>query len=304
MLRWKPVCLSLWVVIAVGCRSQQKPPPGEESSADGRQVVVVEIAGDVRVNGVPLTAGSTVRFETEVVVKDGRAVIEVPETGTIKVFPNTRLKIARRSMVQLALGKIWAAIAPSGRGFEVQTPNAVAGVRGTQFVVESSQEKTEVGVVEGEVAVSSRSDRQQVRTVRARQRIRVEGKAAPAEPEPYEPEEPARAWKALEELIEQLGESARDVGEAVEEGAERVGEELEEAAKETKKKAKRVKHAIEREADETRRELKKEAEKTEKELKREAKEIKTKLEEKSEQIKKELKEGTGDLKKGVKDFLD
>jgi|GEM_PF-4156981 len=59
--------------------------------------------------------------------------------------------------LQLIVGRVWAHVTrlftPDSR-FEVHAPNAVAGVRGTRFMVDSSwNEKTQVGCFDGEVTV-------------------------------------------------------------------------------------------------------------------------------------------------------
>ncbi|MEM9105955.1 MAG: FecR domain-containing protein, partial [Pseudomonadota bacterium] len=45
-------------------------------------------------------------------------------------------------------------VAPDSGDFQIQTPHAIAAVRGTVYVVDVSADQTDVFVVEGEVSVS------------------------------------------------------------------------------------------------------------------------------------------------------
>jgi hypothetical protein len=64
----------------------------------------------------------------------------------------------RTVQLQMLLGRIWARVTKSvsrGPDFEISTTNAVAGIRGTQLVVDVSESgDTSVTVVEGSVQVS------------------------------------------------------------------------------------------------------------------------------------------------------
>lgn len=85
-----------------------------------------------------------------------------------KAMPNTLIKIkkatasrkAETSQLEMASGKVFVRIArelgPSSR-FEIQTPTAVASVRGTIFSVEVQGGQTQVRVWKGTVALSDKS---------------------------------------------------------------------------------------------------------------------------------------------------
>ncbi len=78
----------------------------------------------------------------------------------ISYFKTSRVTKRRSVGLQLWVGRLWARVTKSiggKRDFEVRTPNAVAGVRGTEFVVDvSEQGQTQVTVVEGGVELGSR----------------------------------------------------------------------------------------------------------------------------------------------------
>lgn len=112
-------------------------------------------------NGDQLSAGDLLRTKTnafaEVVYHDGTI---------LKVAPRSRIDIGEHfsgnnpngSEVKLARGKVQAIVelskAPGGSGakkFEVRTPNAIAGVRGTSFIVSHQQGVTGILVHSGSV---------------------------------------------------------------------------------------------------------------------------------------------------------
>jgi hypothetical protein len=85
-----------------------------------------------------------------------------------KIMPSTEIKVkksvynmvkkADQSQLELSTGKVFIriikALGPSSK-FEVETPTAVAAVRGTIFSVEVKNGKTEVAVLKGKVWLSS-----------------------------------------------------------------------------------------------------------------------------------------------------
>jgi len=88
----------------------------------------------------------------------------------IRIGPETTMRVrkcvlnrntqARTSLFDLEVGRIWVRVlsALSGQNkFEIRTPTATAGVRGTVFLVEVDESgETEVAVYEGEVHLKSR----------------------------------------------------------------------------------------------------------------------------------------------------
>ncbi len=98
---------------------------------------------------------------------DGSAEFTWAGGARWKVMPNTLLKIKKataspaqkseQSRLELSSGKVFVRIAralEAGSRFEVQTPNALASVRGTIFSVEIKGAKTQVRVWKGAVALS------------------------------------------------------------------------------------------------------------------------------------------------------
>lgn len=140
-----------------------------------RIAVTEEISGhvDVQRGGRgdfrPLSRDSLVKTNDVVrAANDGSAEFRWPDGMRMMVTPGTQLAIkkvsfnsaqrADSSEFKLDSGKIFVRIVKnlaSGSKFEVETPTAVAAVRGTIFSVEVRDGKTQVAVYKGEVKVSS-----------------------------------------------------------------------------------------------------------------------------------------------------
>ncbi len=92
---------------------------------------------------------------TRLVLGDGSMLV-LARGGVISL--TTYRPAQRAASIKLWAGRLWMKVAQKlwrgEHGFEVQTPNAVAGVRGTTFVVEHNHGTTKVAVLEGEVAFS------------------------------------------------------------------------------------------------------------------------------------------------------
>ncbi|MCM8769132.1 MAG: FecR domain-containing protein [Candidatus Omnitrophica bacterium] len=102
--------------------------------------------------------------------KESEAVISFGKKAVVTLGSETLIKIRlvlfeQENLKHLQLesrrGRIWSAVeklpTPEGK-FEIETPNAVAGVRGTVFLVSYTPEEqaSKISVISGEVGVSSR----------------------------------------------------------------------------------------------------------------------------------------------------
>ena len=104
-----------------------------------------------------VSEGSTIKTATT-----GRAIIE-NEDATITVDKNSEITLhtqqKNKGKIQLGAGNLWARVQKvfgQGEYFQVQTPNAVATVRGTAFSVLYADGQTIVWVHEGSVAIFSK----------------------------------------------------------------------------------------------------------------------------------------------------
>lgn len=168
-----------WLIILTLVISLVLPGLGSEGglalAADTLRVAkFIATQGDVKVlraggekpfpafKGMGLTQGDTV-----VTGKDGQATLEVAEDKEMKIAKNTRLMIselvqslqdnADKTSFYLKAGQVYTnvkkTLAP-GAKYEIRTPTAVMGVRGTQFFVNLSNGLAQVVTLEGQVTVT------------------------------------------------------------------------------------------------------------------------------------------------------
>jgi hypothetical protein len=140
-----------------------------------RVAVTEELSGHVGVQRggegsfQPLSRNSFVKMNDVVRAEgDGMAEFKWADGTRLRLTPNTQLTLkkvsynalqkADSSQFKLTSGKVFVRIvkslSPTSR-FEVETPTAVAAVRGTIFSVAVQDGKTEVAVYKGEVKVTS-----------------------------------------------------------------------------------------------------------------------------------------------------
>ncbi|GFO62643.1 FecR family protein [Geomonas paludis] len=109
--------------------------------------------------GSPLQKGDFVRTKS-----NSRAEITFNDGSVVKVAQRSRLDVSEYSgaarKLTLPRGKVQATVVPASGGkaphtFEIRTPNAIAGVRGTSFFVYHQANVTGVAVLEGVVQTSS-----------------------------------------------------------------------------------------------------------------------------------------------------
>ena len=113
--------------------------------------------------GMQVAQGQFIRTD-----KTGIVEITLPDRSVVRLAPNTLHRIDKayfpekntpRFTARLFFGKMWAKVSQSqhiGRGrFDIKTPTAIVGVRGTVYNVNASKDKSvRVSVYEGLVAVS------------------------------------------------------------------------------------------------------------------------------------------------------
>lgn len=91
-------------------------------------------------------------------------VLTLPDVGTLKLNPSTRLEFLSRRRMRLYSGEFFAEILPDGRGFVVDAPDATVTVHGTRFGLRSGHVPTLLYVLEGEVEMAGTSGRLTVRS--------------------------------------------------------------------------------------------------------------------------------------------
>ena len=128
--------------------------------------VAIKVKGDVKIirpeKEMVLERGMLLREGDEIrTAEKGYALIKYLEKGIIvEVKPRSSISIPistdkkrKVSRIKLFFGEIISII--KGKSFEVETPNAVAAVKGTKFTVSHSGDTTEVFVISGVVNLSN-----------------------------------------------------------------------------------------------------------------------------------------------------
>lgn len=122
------------------------------------------------VSGTPIKAGDTIWTGN-----DGRAEFAWADGTRWKLEPQTRLLVQRaardswrgneHTRLRLESGKVWVRVVKrlgAGSGFEIETPTALAKVRGTVWSIEARSHDTCVGVWKGEVEVETSGEKKRV----------------------------------------------------------------------------------------------------------------------------------------------
>jgi len=103
------------------------------------------------------TVETAAKARLELTLADG-SVVRLGESGKLVVDSVTRVETSWRVKLTLVLGEVWSKVTRKvgdDAGYEVHTDRAVAGVRGTEFVVEAGADH-DIEVLEGKVEVAVR----------------------------------------------------------------------------------------------------------------------------------------------------
>lgn len=125
---------------------------------------------------VPVVKGDTVKSGDEIQTgANGHAEFAWADGTRWKLEPNTRLTVQRaainswrkteQTQFHLDAGKVFVRVVKSlapGSSFQIETPSAVAAVRGTVWSIEVAGDKTRVGVYKGFVEVKGQGNTQTV----------------------------------------------------------------------------------------------------------------------------------------------
>ena len=115
-------------------------------------------------DGAQVSSGDLIRTKTggtaEVLYNDG-TVLRIAQRSRIDIGEHFSGGSPASSEVRLVRGKVQAVVdlskiataAPGAKRFQIRTPNAIAGVRGTDYTVAFEKEQTNVLVTSGEVFV-------------------------------------------------------------------------------------------------------------------------------------------------------
>lgn len=177
------------------------PGPNAAQAAADSVAVVSRLAGTVERQAgsrrVALRVGDPVHTDDDIVTgDDGRVRLRFQDGSTVVVGPGSSLKVAAYDydsgarpggLLRLAQGILRALVdtLPGNASFTVNSPTAVAAVRGTSFIVEAEAENTAVFVIDGVVLVDSAQPDGEAVTVRANEGTDVAQGAQPTPPGPW-----------------------------------------------------------------------------------------------------------------------
>jgi hypothetical protein len=170
------------------------------SAADVVVGSVVAVRGavfsDAGAGQQPLAANTPVHRGETIVTGAGKAKIALNDGTIISIGENSRMRLAHYAgtaarakitvdLVSGVLRPLLVKATPSGN-FEIETETAIAAVRGTDWVIEATPERTSVAVIRGVVTVSGRTDRQATVVLRSPgQGTDVRRGSAPTPPAPW-----------------------------------------------------------------------------------------------------------------------
>jgi len=120
--------------------------------------------------------------------KEGRLDIQLQNFGLIRINENSEVDLKRTITevndsvsVSMNNGQVLCKLSKLQKGteFNITTPTAVAGVRGTTFLVEADEQKgtSEIAVAEGEVEVEDKKFPGKTKTVRGNETAKVSTKS-------------------------------------------------------------------------------------------------------------------------------
>jgi|TARA_R110002072_G_scaffold75368_8_gene177553 hypothetical protein len=140
---------------------QRQPNPARVNSVTGSVQLISGSDGTKR----PLTSDSLIRVGDEIRSQAGTATIELADGSVVRISPHSRLAFNRLTQygksgmvdtrLRLNQGEIETQVKPvieGGSRFEIETPSAVAAVRGTMFTLRTAPGMTDLRVTEGEVS--------------------------------------------------------------------------------------------------------------------------------------------------------
>jgi hypothetical protein len=142
------------------------PQSGDEEFPD--RTFLMEVRGDVLIikkdhsivkagAGTDLEIGDTIKTGengTAELVLSGTAIIKVSPLSEFVIPQNKANTRAKVTFVQMVKGVLWTKVKQDENSFKVSTPNAVCGVRGTEFNVGYEDGVTWVEVIKGKVWLS------------------------------------------------------------------------------------------------------------------------------------------------------
>ncbi len=142
-------------------------PRGGLSEARAIAIVGNVVAHTRDGRDVPLFKDSAIPEQATIITAEGgRAIIQLPDGTRVVVRELSKLALsalhaqtgpsAPASKLKLIAGRFWSSFTKAvGHNLEIETPNAIAGVRGTEFQVAVGEGKSNLAVYDGKVGINA-----------------------------------------------------------------------------------------------------------------------------------------------------
>lgn len=120
--------------------------------------IITSMTGDVTVNSTEAKVNQILQKSDSISTENGTVEIQLRTGASVKLRQFTKITLTNLEEVQMPRGSMLVSAGKlrSTSDFRINTPTAVAGVRGTRFTVTSVDNGTEVAVLEGAVEVNKK----------------------------------------------------------------------------------------------------------------------------------------------------
>ncbi|MBI4178439.1 FecR domain-containing protein [bacterium] len=153
-----PLLKAVGVLAAVMIWAGTESFAGEQARKPVPEAKILKVSGEARADGKTVKAGDTLRAGDRVETdRSDNSFVDIQfENDRVVRLKNGGMVLADlsdRFVLRLDRGKIFAhaGTLAARQSFKIQTPSAVAGVRGTKFMMEAAPDKTYLCVCEGKV---------------------------------------------------------------------------------------------------------------------------------------------------------
>ncbi len=183
------------------------PPPGRisfEPPAQGGEVFVKEAGSDWK----PISpAGQVMPVSEDFAVRTSQGTVlitDLPGQGDqVVVGENTEFQIKEQGVLDLLFGQIRSKIVKFRQKFEVRTGQGTGSIRGTDFIVDATPERTDVLVFEGTVELSD-LERHRTVLVKVGEHSMVAVGGLPTEPQRFDNTTVFQKYKSLFKSEEEI----------------------------------------------------------------------------------------------------
>ena len=137
------------------------PPAGtpstQEQTAPSYDATLTDLSGDATVNGKPAALNMQIREGDVVATQNGQATVEFFDGAALRIDSTSEIVVRRLAAdpktvgITQNAGQTWTRVLKIAGldSYQITTPNTVATIRGTGFMLTVNNESTDIGVGEG-----------------------------------------------------------------------------------------------------------------------------------------------------------